>query len=39
MVRNILKDGKEIKDLSKIKVPINDKTVRAYEIIAKGGKR
>ena len=33
MVRNISKNGTEIKDISKITVPINNK---AYEIIARG---
>lgn len=36
MVRNVLKNGKEIEDISKITVPINNKTVRAYEILARG---
>lgn len=35
MVRNISKEGKEIKDISKVTVPVNKHTVRAYEIIAK----
>ena len=36
MVRNISKDGKVIKDIFKITVPINNKTVRAYEMLARG---
>lgn len=36
MVRNVSKNGKIIKDMSKITVPINNKTVRAYEILARG---
>lgn len=35
MVRNISKSGELIKDISKVTVPINDKTLRAYELIAK----
>lgn len=36
MVRNISKRGEIIKDISKITVPINEKTVRAYEMLARG---
>lgn len=34
MVINVLKDGEIIEDMSKITVPINDTTIRAYELIA-----
>lgn len=37
MVVNILKDGTVVKDMSKITVPRNETTIRAYELIAKGG--
>lgn len=38
MVINILKDGTIVNDMSTITVPRNEKTKRAYEIIAKGAK-
>jgi hypothetical protein len=34
MVVNILKNGEIVKDMSTITVPINDSTIRAYELIA-----
>ena len=34
MIINVLKDGKVIDDMSTITVPINDTTIRAYELIA-----
>ena len=34
VVVNILQDGKEVADMSTVVVPINDSTVRAYELIA-----
>ena len=34
MVINVLKDGRIVEDLSTIEVPVNEKTIRAYEIIA-----
>ena len=37
MVINILKDGTVVEDMSKITVPRNETTIRAYELIAKGG--
>ena len=37
MVVNILRDGTVVQDMSKIIVPVNETTIRAYEIIAKGG--
>lgn len=37
MVVNILKDGTVVQDMSKITVPVNETTIRAYELIAKGG--
>ena len=39
VVVNILQDGSEVADMSKIKVPVNDITERAYELIARGGKK
>ena len=36
---NILQDGSEVADMSKIKVPVNDITIRAYELIAGSGKK
>ena len=39
MVVNILQDGSEVADMSKIKVPVNDITIRAYELIAGSGKK
>ena len=39
MVRNVLKNGQVIKDMSKVKVPVNNKTVRAYEMLAKAVKK
>lgn len=36
---NILQDGSEVADMSKIKVPVNNTTVRAYELIAGSGKK
>ena len=37
MVINILKDGTVVEDMSKITVPRNKTTIRAYELIANGG--
>lgn len=37
MVINILKDGTVVEDMSKITVPRNESTIRAYELIAKEG--
>lgn len=37
VVINILKDGTVVEDMSKITVPRNETTIRAYELIAKGG--
>lgn len=34
MVINLLKDGTIVEDMSTITVPINDSTIRAYELIA-----
>ena len=34
MVVNILQDGREVADMGTITVPVNDTTVRAYELIA-----
>jgi hypothetical protein len=39
VVVNILQDGSEVADMSKIKVPVNDITIRAYELIAGSGKK
>ena len=33
---NVLKDGTKVTDMSKIKVPVNEKTIRAYQLIAAG---
>ena len=37
MVINVLKDGTVVEDMSKITVPRNETTIRAYELIAKEG--
>lgn len=35
MVINVLSDGRIVEDLSTIIVPINEDTIRAYELLAK----
>ena len=37
MVINILKDGTVVEDMTKITVPRNEMTKRAYELLAKEG--
>lgn len=39
MVLNISQTGDIITDITKIVVPINDKTIRAYDLIAEGWKK
>lgn len=36
MVINYSKEGKKITDMTKIVIPVNEKTVRAYELLTKG---
>ena len=38
MVINILRDGTIVEDMSTITVPINETTIRAYELLAKAHK-
>lgn len=35
MVINYSKEGKKITDMTKVVVPVNEKTIRAYELIVK----
>lgn len=39
MVLNISQTGEEITDITKITVPINDKTIIAYDLIAERWKK
>jgi hypothetical protein len=39
MVLNISKEGDILTDITNMLVPINDKTIRAYELIADGWKK
>ena len=39
MVINYSKEGKKIADMTKIVVPVNERTVRAYELISKNSNR